>query len=127
MDRDDILNTLRQHMTEIREFGVSDVALFGSFVRGEQRPDSDVDILVEFDRPTGLFGFVRLQRSLEELLGRDVDLATPTALRSEMRREILAEAVHAARQSDTGTQTTPAIAGQPSARSRSGSRRPPPV
>ena len=46
MERDQILNTLRQHMSEIREFGVSDLALFGSFARGEQRPDSDVDILV---------------------------------------------------------------------------------
>ena len=77
-------------------YGGQDVRVFGSLARGEAGPNSDVDILVEFDRPTGLFGFVRLQRYLEELLGRDVDLATPAALRADTRSAILAEAIHAA-------------------------------
>ncbi len=57
--------------------------LFGSFARGEQTEDSDVDILVEFDRstPIGLFAYVRMLRELEEKLGRKVDLVEEGTLR----------------------------------------------
>jgi len=96
MQRDAILETLRQHMGEIRAFGVSRLAVFGSISRGEERNDSDLDVLVEFSEPVGLFRFMSLQRYLEGLVGRSVDLATPEALRPEMRDAILAEAVCAA-------------------------------
>lgn len=96
MVKDDILDTLRSHLMEIRGFGVMHLAVFGSVVRDENRTDSDVDILVQFDQPVGLFAFVRLQRYLEELLGRSVDLVTPGAIRPEMREAILSEAVYAA-------------------------------
>jgi len=57
--------------------------LFGSYARGEQTEDSDVDILVEFDRtnPIGLFAYVRMQRELEERLNRKVDLVEAGTLR----------------------------------------------
>ncbi len=57
--------------------------LFGSFARGEERDDSDVDILVKFDRslPIGLFAYVRMHRELEEKLGRKVDLVEEGTLR----------------------------------------------
>ena len=96
MGRDEVIHTLQQHMPEIQSFGVSRLALFGSFARGEERPDSDVDILVEFSVPVGLFEFVRVQRYLGHLLGRVVDLATPDALRTEMRARILQEATYVA-------------------------------
>ncbi len=96
MGRDEILEMLRRHATEISAFGVSRLAVFGSFARGEERPDSDVDILVEFSVPVGLFEFVRVQRYLARLLGRNVDLATPDALREEMRETILQEATYVA-------------------------------
>jgi len=51
MTRDDVIGKLREHMPEIRGFGVSRLALFGSLARVEERPDSDVDILVEFEQP----------------------------------------------------------------------------
>lgn len=91
-----LLELLGNHRDEIRTFGVHSLSLFGSVARDEAREDSDVDILVEFLRPVGLFEFVRLQMYLEELLGRKVDLVTVEALRPEMRDEILQEAVHAA-------------------------------
>ena len=72
------------------------VALFGSFARDEGREDSDVDLLVEFSRPIGLFEFVRMQRQLGELLGHRVDLVTPAALKPQLRDRILREAVVAA-------------------------------
>ena len=57
--------------------------LFGSFARGEETPESDVDILVKFDRtlPIGLFAYVRMHRELEERLGRKVDLVEEGTLR----------------------------------------------
>ena len=57
--------------------------LFGSFARGEEREDSDVDLLVKFDRsfPIGLFAYIRMHRELEELLGRKVDLVEAGTLR----------------------------------------------
>ena len=57
--------------------------IFGSFARGEEREDSDVDVLVKFDRsmPIGLFAYVRMHRELEEKLGRKVDLVEEGTLR----------------------------------------------
>jgi molybdopterin synthase catalytic subunit len=96
MEREEILKVLSEHGEILRErFGVRSLALFGSIVRGEARPDSDVDLLVEFERPVGLFEFVRLQLYLEELLGRRVDLVTPDAVRPAMREHIFKEAVRA--------------------------------
>lgn len=96
MRRDQILSVLREHQPELDSLGVSSLALFGSVARDEAGPESDVDILVEFDRPVGLFEFVRLQMRLEVLLGLPVDLVTPDALRQTMRDRILGEAVYAA-------------------------------
>ncbi|MBK9713413.1 MAG: nucleotidyltransferase family protein [Kouleothrix sp.] len=75
--------------------GVSSLAVFGSVAREEAGAESDVDILVEFGQPVGLFEFVRLQQRLEALLGRRVDLVTPDALRPTMRDRILHEAIDA--------------------------------
>ncbi len=91
-----ILETLRALQPELERHGVSSLSLFGSMARGEDGPDSDVDILVEFGRPAGLFDFVRVRRRLEDALGRRVDLVTPDALRPTMRAAILRDAVRAA-------------------------------
>ena len=64
--------------------------------RDEAREESDVDLLVEFDRPIGLFEFARLQRQLGELLGHRVDLVTAAALEPQLRDSILREAVFVA-------------------------------
>ncbi len=89
------LDILRRHQTELREAGVKSIQLFGSAVRGEARPDSDLDILVEFSRPIGLQAFIRLKQRLAELLGRPVDLVTPDALKPELRDGIRREAENA--------------------------------
>ena len=81
MERELVLKILRQNRAEIISFGVKSLALFGSVARGEARPDSDVDLLVEFDRPVGLFGLVALQQRLEQLLGCPVDIGTPDSLK----------------------------------------------
>jgi hypothetical protein len=89
------LEILRRHQGELREAGVKSLKLFGSVVRGEARPESDIDILVEFSRPVGLLAFVRLKNRLAELLGRPVDLVTPDALKPPLRDGILSEAQNA--------------------------------
>jgi hypothetical protein len=71
-----------------QRYGVRVLSLFGSATRSDFRPDSDVDLLVEFDRESmpGLFGMVELKEELERLFGRAVDLATPEILRNPYRR-----------------------------------------
>ena len=91
--REDILVALRNAKPLLDSFGVAPVSLFGSFARDEAREDSDVDVLVEFARPIGMFDFVRLQRELGERIGRKVELVTPAALKPQLRDRILAEAV----------------------------------
>lgn len=95
MRRNEVLAVLHEHRPEIMAMGVSSLAVFGSVAREEAGAESDVDILVEFGQPVGLFEFVRLQQRLEALLGRRVDLVTPDALRPTMRDRILHEAIDA--------------------------------
>mgnify|MGYP005842904353 CR=1 FL=1 len=96
MERHQALTILEQHREELRRFGVKSLALFGSAARGEGGPESDLDILVEFYRPVGLFAFLRLQNRLAEIMGRQVDLVTPQALKPPLRERILQEAFNAA-------------------------------
>lgn len=71
------------------KYGLARIGLFGSWARGEQGPDSDVDLLVELERPIGLFAFQRLEDELTHLLGCRVDLVTPGALKPHIGAEIL--------------------------------------
>jgi uncharacterized protein len=98
MRRNQVLQLLRRHRQDLQAFAVQRLAVFGSVARDEAHESSDVDILVEFQpgARVGLFGFVRLQRYLSEILDCPVDLATPEALRKEMREQILREAIDAA-------------------------------
>ena len=97
MDRDAILRILNAQAPELRARGVASLSLFGSAARGQAGPHSDVDLLVEFSSPVGLFDFFRLQHWLEEILGVErVDLVEKEALRPSLRRDILAEAIHVA-------------------------------
>ena len=94
MNRDEVLNVLRAHKATLAQrFGVTELALFGSFARDQATDESDVDILVRFDKPATSDTFFGTQFYLEDLLGRSVDLATNQGLRVEIRpyveREII--------------------------------------
>jgi predicted nucleotidyltransferase len=90
----DILAKLRQNLPEIAQrFLVKSLSLFGSYVRGQQRKRSDLDILVEFSEPPSFFEFLALERYLSELLGVKVDLVMKDALKPTIGKHILAEAV----------------------------------
>lgn len=75
----------------LKEAGVTRSSLFGSYVRGENREDSDLDMLVEVPRGTGLFAFIHLKRKLEEALKRKVDLVTYKSIDPILRDSILSE------------------------------------
>nr|WP_246351395.1 nucleotidyltransferase family protein [Deinobacterium chartae] len=68
--------------------------MFGSFAYDRARGDSDIDLLVEFERETGYFGLVRLRTRLEDLLGRRVDIVTPAALKGPIRQRILEAVIY---------------------------------
>ena len=90
--KDQIITLLHGDEARIRALGVKRLGLFGSFARGEQRADSDIDILVEFEAGQKTFDrFITLGFSLEELLGRRVDLITVESLSPHLGPHILAE------------------------------------
>lgn len=76
-----------------KEFKVKSVGIFGSYVRGEQKSESDLDVLVEFEEPISLLKLVSLENYLSDLLGVKVDLVPKADLRPELRSRILSEEV----------------------------------
>lgn len=93
MEREAIFSALREAEPDLTSRGVQSLAVFGSVARGSYTEDSDLDILVGFSKPVGLFEFIRLKLFLEQITHCRVDLVTPDALRPEMKDTILKEAV----------------------------------
>ena len=91
------LTILRQRGDEIRKrFGVARIGVFGSYARGEEKPESDVDILVEFRKGEKSFDhYIGLKFYLEDLLGLKVDLVMKSAIKRRLREPILSEVVYA--------------------------------
>lgn len=86
----DIEFVLRGHWTKLHEcYGIKRIGVFGSFASGKAHGKSDIDLLVSFKTPVGLFHFVETGNYLRRVLGRKVDLVTQSALKPELRREIL--------------------------------------
>lgn len=93
-DADYFLRILRQHLPEIKEkYSVSYLGIFGSYIRGEQTINSDLDVLVEFDETPGLLKYIELEYYLSDLLGVKVDLVTKTGLKPIVGKHILNEVV----------------------------------
>ena len=94
MERSKVLGLLRKHKpTLVERFGVSKLALFGSFARGSAIEDSDIDILVRFHGPATSASYFGVQFYIEDLVGRPVDLVTERALREELRPFVERDAV----------------------------------
>jgi len=88
------VDRLRQHLPALREkFRVRSLGVFGSYVRGEQRQGSDLDLLVSFEEAPGLLTFLTLENQLSDLLGVPVDLVMEDALKprigARVRREVV--------------------------------------
>lgn len=97
MDRTRVIDLLRLHADTLQQrFGAHPVAIFGSAARDELRPDSDIDILVEFDRPPTFDTYFGAKDYLESILGRDVDLVTDAGLKPRARRHVEQDLVRVA-------------------------------
>ncbi len=97
MTKQDVFRILQQNQARLRAFGVKRIGLFGSFVRGQQRPDSDVDLLVEFEPGEKTFDhFIQLSFYLDDALGRRVEVVTVESLSPYMAAHILNEVEDAA-------------------------------
>lgn len=94
MNRDAILKLLEENRQSIRSFGVRRLGIFGSYARGEQKEDSDMDFLVEFEEAT-LENYLDLRDFLEELFGRPVDLVFADTVKPRLRPIIFNEVVYA--------------------------------
>jgi len=87
-----LVSRLRVHLPDLSLcYQIASLGVFGSYVRGDQRSDSDLDLLVEFREPSSLFQFIRLENELSDVLGIDVDLVIKSALKPAIGRSILHE------------------------------------
>lgn len=92
---EEIKEILRNHKVEIKEkFRVKEIGIFGSYVRGEQKEFSDIDILVEFEAPVDFFTFLDLEEFLTKLLDVKVDLVMKKALKRDIGQYILKEVLY---------------------------------
>lgn len=88
----DLTARLRLELPRLRqEYSVRSLGLFGSYVRGEQKKGSDLDVLVEFTRVPGMFRFLELERELSRVLGIPVDLVQKEAMKPAIGKRILQE------------------------------------
>jgi uncharacterized protein len=93
-EKDNALTALRQALPSLqRRWPIRSLAMFGSVARGEAGPASDLDILVEFERPIGLSSFLALEQELTALTGRRADLVSRLALKPFTARQVLGEAL----------------------------------
>jgi predicted nucleotidyltransferase len=97
MNREQVIAKLRAHERELRHRGVMHVALFGSFARGQEKPDSDIDILIELapDAAVGLFEYVGIEQYLADLLATRVDVANRNSLKAFVRPSAERDAINA--------------------------------
>lgn len=88
MNANQVIERIQERREQLDVFGVRSLALFGSVARGEERADSDVDLLVTFEGPATFDQYIDLKFFLEELIGRRVDLVTEGGLREALRPAI---------------------------------------
>ncbi|WP_354636156.1 nucleotidyltransferase family protein [Planktothricoides raciborskii] len=94
MQREEVLRILGQNQQVVKDFGVKSLAIFGSVARDEATPDSDVDILVEFDRPVTFDLYMDVKFYLEDRLGTRVDLVSGLMLKPLIRPQVQREAIY---------------------------------
>jgi predicted nucleotidyltransferase len=97
MKKDEVVKKLSAHREELRKIGVTSLALFGSVVRDQAKEGSDIDLLVEFGGPVGVFHLFRVRHRIEEILGvSEVDLVQRGAVHPALRERIYGETVNVA-------------------------------
>jgi hypothetical protein len=96
MNKKDVLSLIRSQYHQLTRLGVKSLSVFGSFARDEAQPDSDVDILVEFEGPVTFDKYMDAKFFLEDLLACKVDLAIPQTLKPRLRQNIMRDLIHVA-------------------------------
>jgi len=94
---EEVKKILKEHKEEVsRKYRVNEIGIFGSFVRGEQKNRSDIDILVEFEPRNipGLLKLIEMEMYLEKLLRKKVDVVIKSGIRTELKKGILKEVVY---------------------------------
>ncbi len=92
MKIDQIIGKIKKVKPELeKKFGIGRIGIFGSYVKGYQNEESDIDIILELRHPTGLIKFIRIEQYLSDILGKSVDLLTFNSLKSYMKDEVLRE------------------------------------
>ena len=91
-DIEEILRARKRYLNE--RYGVKELGIFGSYLHGEQKTKSDLDLLVEFEEPIGLFDFIRLENELTRLIGIKVDLVMKDALKPRIKDRVIKEALY---------------------------------
>ena len=93
-----VSNTIKSKREEIlniaQKFGAKNVRIFGSMARGEENPESDLDIIVEMEKGSSLLDIIAIKQDIEELLGRKVDVVTEASISPYIRNTVLREAVN---------------------------------
>ena len=94
-DLERIILEIKNHKSEIKKnFNVKEIGIFGSYIRGEENPGSDVDILVDFEKPIDLFRFLDLEEMLSNLFSKKVDLVSKKSLKPLIGEQILKEVLY---------------------------------
>jgi len=89
---EEIKKVLQKHREEFREqYGLKEIGIFGSYVKGEQKEKSDIDMLIELEKPIGFVRFMKLENALSQLLGVRVEMVTRKALKPHIGKRILQE------------------------------------
>ena len=96
LTKEHIVNTIQEHMKEIKSYGVKKIGIFGSVATASNSEESDIDILIEFQKDKKAFdNYMELKFFLEELFHRKVDLVIEDALKSRIRDSVLKEVSYA--------------------------------
>jgi len=94
MSKDEIIARLKAQQARIKSFGVKSLAIFGSVARNEAKPESDLDLLVEFEEKITFDRYMDLKIYLEDYLGMKVDLVSQKMLKPQILTSVLAEAIN---------------------------------
>lgn len=95
MNLNRIKRSIKRNLSSLKkDYHIRQIGLFGSYVKGGEQKKSDLDVLVEFEKPIGLFKFIGLEQKLEEITNLKVDLVSKKALKPHIGKHILNEVVY---------------------------------
>lgn len=95
MSREKIIKKLNDDLPALKnQYSIKTLGIFGSVARGDDTPQSDIDILIDFNEPIGFFEFIRLENTLSDLLNQKVDLVTDRALKHVIKQDVLKEIIY---------------------------------